>query len=198
MIFRHVKGFIYAPTCRIRIRPILVRTYLNSKTWWNHLENVVKYLATCPTKLSYSSWASCTSVKETPCEDNKKPSPWLSRFTSNIRKQTLQDLKDWRVRIYNYLQGFIFLISVNTAKLRSSICAASTSGSSFSGQDIRVLSMTIGVLSESTKRPKIGPAFSATSTSYATGKPFEINVRASMVASQFFCWLKAQANPSAQ
>ena len=71
---------------------------------------MVKYPATCPTKLIYCSWVnpSCTSVKETPCEDNKKPSPLLSRFTSNIRKQALRDLKDWRVSIYNYLQAFIF------------------------------------------------------------------------------------------
>ena len=34
----HQKGgsaaIINAPTCRIQIRPRLVRTYLNSKTWW--------------------------------------------------------------------------------------------------------------------------------------------------------------------
>ena len=29
---------MYAPTCTIQIRPRLVSTYLNSKTWWNHLE----------------------------------------------------------------------------------------------------------------------------------------------------------------
>ena len=49
--------YIHAPTCRIQIRPVLVRTYPNSKTWWNHLENIVKYPTTCPTKLSCTSWA---------------------------------------------------------------------------------------------------------------------------------------------
>ena len=29
-------GDMYAPTCRIVIWPVLVRTYHNSKTWWNY------------------------------------------------------------------------------------------------------------------------------------------------------------------
>ena len=63
------------------------------QTWWNHLENILKYPAT----RFNPSW---TSVNETPCEVNKITSPRLSHFTSNISKQTLRDWKDWRVSMY--------------------------------------------------------------------------------------------------
>ena len=33
--------FINASKCRFRIRLVLLRTYPNSKTWWNHLENII-------------------------------------------------------------------------------------------------------------------------------------------------------------
>ena len=43
------KKVINAPTCRIQISPVLLRTYQNPKTWLNHLENRVEYLTTRPT-----------------------------------------------------------------------------------------------------------------------------------------------------
>ena len=64
---------IYAPTCRIWIRPVLVRTDPASKTWWNTQPHA---------QLS---------------------SAILAWFTLNISKQTLRNLKDWMVSIYALL-----------------------------------------------------------------------------------------------
>ena len=78
--------------------------------WWHYL-NAGEYSSRvhiCATEYWQLVWTctyfnpSKTSVKETPCEVSKISSPWLSCFTLTISKQTIRDLEDWRVSIYEW------------------------------------------------------------------------------------------------
>ena len=120
-VFKFHIFYTYAPTCWIVIRPILVRTYHNSKTRWNtqpHDQLSLVYLGQNPRSALSTllkamglhnvltslltvnpSW---TSVMETPCEANKISYPELSYFTWNASKYTIRDLEDWKVSIYTF------------------------------------------------------------------------------------------------